>query len=91
MSWPKYARLARGLVLSLRQEPYLQGAPYAVCQMDTHGSHRVVYVESNIKELHHEDHEEAGYHADHGGSQSVQGVASCRDAHKPRQGGVYAH
>ena len=31
VSWPKYARLARGLVLSLRQEPYLKASRLAGC------------------------------------------------------------
>ena len=31
VSWPKYARLARGLVLSLRQESYLKASRLAGC------------------------------------------------------------
>ena len=68
-----------------------QGAPDAVGTVDRYSTHRVVHMELEVQQLHHQHHQDAIDCADEDRAQGVYRGTGGGDAHQASQRGVQTH
>ena len=70
------------------EQAHRNGAPHAVCKMNGHRTHGVLYLGAVVEELDAQHHQDAGNKADDERAERRNGIAACRDGDQTGQRAV---